>query len=43
MTNQPSMAEHFGWQFHPFSDTWKIDPPFYSRRDQRLAGQALQL
>ncbi len=43
MTNQPSMAEHFGWQFHPFSDTWKIDPPFYSRRDQRLADQALQL
>jgi general secretion pathway protein A len=37
------MAEHFGWHFHPFSDTWKIDPPFYSRRDQRLADQALQL
>jgi type II secretory pathway predicted ATPase ExeA len=43
MSNQPTMAEHFGWQFHPFSDTWRIDPPFYSQRDQRLADQALQL
>jgi type II secretory pathway predicted ATPase ExeA len=37
------MAEHFGWHFHPFSDTWRIDPPFYSQRDQRLADHALQL
>lgn len=43
MSNQPTMTEHFGWQFHPFSDTWRIDPPFYSQRDQRLADQALQL
>jgi len=43
MSNQPTMTEHFGWHFHPFSDTWRIDPPFYSQRDQRLADQALQL
>ena len=43
MSNQPTMTEHFGWQLHPFSDTWRIDPPFYSQRDQRLADQALQL
>ena len=43
MSNQPTMAEHFDWQFHPFSDTWRIDPPFYSQRDQRLAHQGLQL
>jgi len=43
MTNQPTMAEHFGWHFHPFSDTWQIDPPFYSQRDRRLAEHGLQL
>ncbi len=26
--NQQNMAEHFGWKFHPFSDTWRMDKPF---------------
>lgn len=43
MTKQPTMAEYFDWHDHPFSDTWRLDPPFYSQRDQRLANQALQL
>jgi type II secretory pathway predicted ATPase ExeA len=37
------MAEHFGWKFHPFADTWRIDQPFYSNRDQRIFNQGTQL
>lgn len=39
----PTMAEHFGWKFHPFADTWRLDQPFCSNRDQRITDQALQL
>lgn len=41
--NPPIMAEHFGWKFHPFSDTWRLDQPFCSQREQRIAEQGLQL
>ena len=41
--NTPGMAEHFGWKFHPFTDTWRIDEPFYSPRDKRIAEQGVQL
>lgn len=41
--NHRNLAEHFGWKFHPFSDTWPLDKPFYSRRDQRIAEQGMQL
>lgn len=43
MTNHQNLAEHFGWKFHPFSDTWPLEKPFYSRRDQRIAEQGMQL
>lgn len=43
MSNHQSLAEHFGWKFHPFADTWKMEQPFYSQRDQRIADQGLQL
>ena len=36
-------TEHFGWKAHPFADTWRMDQPFYSQRDQRIADQGLQL
>ena len=42
MTN-PTMAEHFGWHVHPFSDTWRLTPPFYSRYDRRISDQAILL
>lgn len=42
-TNHKSLSEHFGWKFHPFADTWPLDPPFYSPRDQRIAQQSIQL
>ncbi len=42
-TNHKSMAEHFGWKFHPFADTWPMDSPFCSQRDQRIADQSIQL
>ncbi len=42
-SNHQNLAEHFGWKFHPFSDTWPMDPPFYSQRDQRVADQGMQL
>ena len=42
-THQQSLAEHFGWKFHPFADTWLLDPPYYSQRDRRIADQGLQL
>jgi type II secretory pathway predicted ATPase ExeA len=38
--NFQSMTEYFGWQVHPFADTWRLDPPFYSERDQRIFDQA---
>ncbi len=38
-----SLAEHFGWKFHPFSDTWHMDQPFFNQRDQRIADQGRQL
>ena len=41
--NDQNMAEYFGWTFHPFSDAWRIDTPFYSQRDQRIAQQGVQL
>jgi type II secretory pathway predicted ATPase ExeA len=41
--NHQNMAEHFGWKFHPFADTWRMDQPFYSQRDQRIAEQGMQL
>jgi len=41
--NHLNLAEHFGWKFHPFADTWPMDPPFYSQRDQRIADQGMQL
>lgn len=43
MNNMPTMAEHFDWQFHPFSDTWRLSEPFYSAQDQRTAEQSLLL
>ena len=43
IVNPPSMAEHFGWKFHPFADTWRLDQPFCNQRDQRIADQGLQL
>jgi type II secretory pathway predicted ATPase ExeA len=42
-SNHQSLAEHFGWKFHPFADTWKMEQPFYSPRDQRIADQGMQL
>lgn len=42
-TKNSTMAEHFNWRFHPFSDTWRLEQPFYSHRDQRIADQCLQL
>jgi type II secretory pathway predicted ATPase ExeA len=42
-THHQSLAEHFGWKFHPFADTWPLDPPFYSPRDQRIGEQGMQL
>ena len=42
-SNHQSLAEHFGWKFHPFADTWTMEQPFYSQRDQRIANQGLQL
>jgi len=42
-SNHQSLADHFGWKFHPFSDTWPLEKPFYSRRDQRIADQSMQL
>lgn len=41
--NHQNLAEHFGWKFHPFADTWPLEKPFYSRRDQRIADQGMQL
>jgi len=41
--NDQNMAEYFGWTFHPFSDAWRIDKPFSSQRDQRIAQQGVQL
>ena len=43
MTNHQSLSEHFGWKFHPFSDAWSMEKPFYSRRDLRIADQSMQL
>ena len=43
MSNHQSLAEYFGWKFHPFADIWKMEQPFYSQRDQRIADQGLQL
>ena len=42
-SNHQSLAEHFGWKFHPFADTRPMDQPFYSQRDQRIADQSMQL
>lgn len=38
--NRISMAEHFQWHRHPFTDTWRLQAPFCSQRDQRIADQA---
>jgi general secretion pathway protein A len=38
-----SLSEHFGWKSHPFADTWFMDRPFYSQRDQRIVDQGMQL
>jgi len=43
MTPAQNMAEHFGWKYHPFTDTWRMDQPFYSQTDQRIFLQATQL
>jgi type II secretory pathway predicted ATPase ExeA len=42
-SNHKNLAEHFGWEFHPFADTWTIPQPFHSQRDQRIAEQSMQL
>ena len=42
-TNQPTMAEYFGWKAHPFSDTCQFPAPFIGERDQRIVDQALSL
>lgn len=39
-SNPTSMAEYFGWKAHPFCDTWQLDAPFVSSRDQRIGDQA---
>lgn len=41
--NHISMAEHFGWKAHPFSDTWQLDLPFISQRDKRINDQAVSM
>ena len=43
MPKNPTMAEHFGWKLHPFSDTYQLPQPFSSQRDQRITDQALSL
>ena len=43
MINGKTMAEHFGWRHHPFSDTSRLAAPFYSVRDRRIADQAVLL
>jgi general secretion pathway protein A len=43
MSNHKNLAEHFGWAFHPFADTWKMPQPFCSQRDQRIFEQSMQL
>ena len=42
-SNHQNLAEDFGWKSHPFADTWHMEQPFYSQRDQRIAGQGMQL
>ena len=41
--NPVTMAEHFGWKLHPFSDTYRLDEPFITQQDQRVTNQAQML
>lgn len=41
--NNSTMTEHFGWRVHPFSDTWRMNPPFCTQEDQRITGQILMM
>lgn len=41
--NRPSMAELFGFHYHPFADTRKNAKPFISAQDERLCDRALSL
>lgn len=43
MSTPPTMAEHFGWKYHPFSDTWRMKKPFQSEQDERILQQAILL
>ena len=42
-SHHQSLTAHFGWKFHPFADTWAMEQPFYSQRDQRITDQGMQL
>jgi len=43
MKKSRTMAEHFGWRHHPFSDTRRLNAPFRSVGDRRVADQAVLL
>ena len=43
LSHSPSPAEFFGWRHHPFTDTFTLSKPYFSRREKKILHIAHQL
>lgn len=41
--NRPTMAEFFGWRYHPFADTHPITTAFLASKDTRIQDRSLSM